>query len=241
MLDQIRILVQLQSVDKVLHELMVEQETIPARLADLEITAQELQEQLDKAQAELDTVVKRRKELETSADEVRSRMRRAESRLMGAKSQREYRAATAEIEEGRDALKGNEDVLLELMERQESLTGQTTTLQEQLKEAKKASQDQRKKLTTRANHLAAEIARLNDNRGKYTKGVETELMAQYDFIRLRRQGVAMAAVREGTCQSCHMQLPPQQFNELQRLDKIMSCPTCRRLIYWADAEQLSDL
>jgi predicted nucleic acid-binding Zn-ribbon protein len=60
----------------------------------------------------LDEVTKRRKEMEAENEKIRTRLRRAENRLMGSKSQKEYRAANAEIDEGKDALKSNDDVLV---------------------------------------------------------------------------------------------------------------------------------
>ena len=53
--------------------------------------------------------------------------------------------------------------------------------------------------------------------------------------------MAVAPVSDGSCGACNMRLPPQQFNELQRMDQMMSCPSCRRMMYWADGEPFADL
>jgi len=39
-------------------------------------------------------------------------------------------------------------------------------------------------------------------------------------------------VRNGTCQGCNMNIPPQLYNQLQRGDTIELCGTCNRIIYW---------
>lgn len=36
------------------------------------------------------------------------------------------------------------------------------------------------------------------------------------------------------CPSCHIAIPPQDFNEMLRGEHIMSCPNCQRLIVWRD-------
>lgn len=241
MLDQIRILVKLQAVDKTLYGLVLEQEAIPARLGDLSLEEDRLKQSLAGLQTELDSVTQRRKSLEGDMENIRSRVRRAETRLMSAKTQREYRAATAEIEEGRDALKGNDDNLLGLMERQESLEAQVAKLGGQLAQVSAQVEGQRQELTSRAQEVNAMVGELNKNRLELASQVEEELIREYDFIRKARRGVALSAVKNGTCGACHIDIPPQQFNELQRLDKIMFCPSCKRLIYWGDAEALADL
>jgi predicted nucleic acid-binding Zn-ribbon protein len=35
-----------------------------------------------------------------------------------------------------------------------------------------------------------------------------------------------------------MAIPPQRFNELIRGEKLMDCPSCRRIIYWGDDGRL---
>jgi hypothetical protein len=241
LVDQLRLLVRLQKVDKVLFDLQAERDQIPQRLAELDQKEERLNHALAEAEAALEELTQRRKEVEEEADKVRARLRRAENRLMNASSQREYRAANAEIEEAKDALKGLDDMLVDLMERQEAQQAQLTAAQQQQEANASEAAAERKALEGRAKAADKEIAKLEKDRVGLCEGVDRELMDQYDFIRERRQGVALAPVSQGTCLACHMQLPPQQFNELQRLDKVMSCPSCRRIIYWQDAEPFESL
>jgi hypothetical protein len=44
--------------------------------------------------------------------------------------------------------------------------------------------------------------------------------------------VGIIAVIDAVCQGCHMNIPPQMYNELQRGDNLTKCPMCQRLIYW---------
>ena len=241
MIKQLQLLVRLQVVDKVLFDLQTERDAIPGRTAELNLEEEKLSAALAKVQTELDQVVKRREEMETENEKIRTRLRKAENRLMGSKSQREYRAANAEIDEGKDALKSNDDVLMETMERQEALESQKNQADEALKEFQAAAGEERAQLEERVKEADKEIKRLSKDRSGLCEGIEVKLMEQYDFIRARRQGLALAGVSQGTCLVCRMQLPPQQFNELQREDKLMSCPSCSRIIYWADSEHFEGM
>jgi predicted nucleic acid-binding Zn-ribbon protein len=62
------------------------------------------------------------------------------------------------------------------------------------------------------------------------------MLKTYDLLRARRAEVAISAVVGGICQACHLEIPPQKFNELQRCKEMMSCPHCNRLIYWGEDE-----
>jgi predicted nucleic acid-binding Zn-ribbon protein len=233
--EQIRLLVQLQTVDKVVYDLEVEQEAIPKRLADLTIAADKLEKAHVRAFSELEELTRRRKELEAENETIKARIRKAEQRLMGSKSQREYRAANAEIQEGKDSTKSIDDALLDIMERQEAVKKDVDQLKNRLDEVVATTAEERTTLEARSATIGAELERLLKNRDSLCDGVQAPLMKRYNFIRKKRRGIALAPVANGVCGACHMNLPPQQFNELLRQDRIMECPTCRRIIYY-DAE-----
>ena len=44
-------------------------------------------------------------------------------------------------------------------------------------------------------------------------------------------GIAVAAVVDGVCQVCRINIPPQAYIELMRLDAMSLCPNCQRIIY----------
>jgi hypothetical protein len=48
-------------------------------------------------------------------------------------------------------------------------------------------------------------------------------------------GKALAPARNSVCMGCHMNIPPQMFNELQRYDSLKLCPFCNRILYWDKA------
>ncbi len=52
------------------------------------------------------------------------------------------------------------------------------------------------------------------------------------MIFARRGGLAVVEVRAGTCQGCHMNVPPQLFNQIQRNEQVILCPNCQRMLYW---------
>ena len=60
---------------------------------------------------------------------------------------------------------------------------------------------------------------------------DPSLIQRYEMIFSRRNGLAVAEARGGTCQGCRMRLPPQLYNQIQRHDSIHFCPNCQRILY----------
>ena len=53
----------------------------------------------------------------------------------------------------------------------------------------------------------------------------------YDRIRARRAGIAVAQLdNSGTCSGCQIELRPQQALEVRRLEKLVQCPQCLRIL-----------
>ena len=81
--------------------------------------------------------------------------------------------------------------------------------------------------------IEAKIAELRAERDKLTANVKPDVLKRYSNIRMRR-GLAVVSVRNGTCQGCNMNIPPQLYNVLQRGASIETCPSCHRIIYWEE-------
>jgi len=78
---------------------------------------------------------------------------------------------------------------------------------------------------------------LEKERHSLSQAVDTGLLRKYDTLRERKGGIAVSPVVRGVCRTCHLRIPPQEFNELIQGDKLMTCPNCTRLIYWGDDER----
>jgi predicted nucleic acid-binding Zn-ribbon protein len=78
-----------------------------------------------------------------------------------------------------------------------------------------------------------ELLELNQKRNEIVSRVDSTLLKQYEFLKERLRGVAVAKVKDATCLGCHMHIPPQLFNELHRGDRIITCPSCLRILHLA--------
>ena len=98
--------------------------------------------------------------------------------------------------------------------------------------------------TAAASAARAELGELSTRqraeRTRLMEHVERNLGLKYEMIFKRRGGLAVVEVRSGICQGCRMRVPPQLYNEIQRNEQVILCPSCQRMLYWrAEAEEAS--
>jgi hypothetical protein len=61
--------------------------------------------------------------------------------------------------------------------------------------------------------------------------LDAKMQKIYERAGKQGNGIAVAPVVDGVCQECRMNLPPQAYIELMRMNELQMCPMCQRLIY----------
>ena len=142
-------------------------------------------------------------------------------------------AAQREIEQRRESLTGREGEITKLVEAVDAKKKLLADRAADVQALKDSIQKDSDAARTRMAELEGKIAALRGERDALAAGVKPEVLKRYGTIRMRR-GLAVVSVRNGTCQGCNMNIPPQLYNTLQRGLSIETCPSCHRIIYWED-------
>ena len=135
----------------------------------------------------------------------------AKHKLAQAKNSKEYMAAQREIEQRREALTSREGEIAKLVEAvdaKKKLLSDRASDVEALKASISKDGDAAK---ARMAEIQAKIAEQRVERDKLAAEVRPDVLKRYSSIRMRR-GLAVVSVRNGTCQGCNMNIPPQLYN-----------------------------
>ena len=89
-------------------------------------------------------------------------------------------------------------------------------------------------LESRVREAETALEKLNSQRSKAAVEVPVPVFSRYEFIRERLRHPVIVPVSGGICTGCNISIPPQSFIELQKGAQILSCPNCRRLMYWSE-------
>jgi predicted nucleic acid-binding Zn-ribbon protein len=147
--------------------------------------------------------------------------------LMQVKNQREYAAVLKEIDAVKARRAEHEDAVLKDMEEIESLSSD---------------------LESRASHIEVERAQVESERAqveaarKVIEGCDADrtrteaelpaaLVATLRRIEGGRRGIFLVRVERELCQSCHVRVRPQVYQEIKQAAKIHTCSNCRRILY----------
>lgn len=230
MREQLLNLLELQACDVKVRELDSAAKQLPAKLDPLRRDLAKLQGMIDAERAKLAETESWRKSQQELIDRERDAFKLAQNKLQASKNTKEFSAASREVENKRKSIGDRETELKKVAEASTTQTAALTArdadvqkLRDELTSSEAAMADQ---VTSLNNQLAEAKAARDAARAK----VETSWVKTYDSLAAKR-GYAVAPVIKGTCQGCHMALPPQLNNILARMQSIEMCPRCGRIVY----------
>ncbi|MFP3870648.1 MAG: zinc ribbon domain-containing protein [Syntrophobacteria bacterium] len=232
----LQLLIELQEIEKRIQALTEEKARAPEQIAVLKEEVRSAETRLEQQQEMLESARKLRQQLEQEVAEQEERTLRSKKRLLEAKSNKEYQALLKEIEDIGGSVREREDRIIEEMERAEQLQ---RLLQEQkivVEKARRRVEQEGAQLKKQAETADALIESLRKQGEKLKPQIPRESLDKYRFLKNHRAGTALAPVNKGTCQVCHMNLPPQLFIDLQKNEQMLQCPNCQRIIYWVGHE-----
>ncbi len=225
-------LIKLQEVDLQILALDKAKEKTPDSLKKAEETLAAKKKEYEALLEEIEELQLRRRKFEDELEQEYQRLRKSQNRLMEVKAQREYQALLKEIEEIKKVNKQREQELIEMMERLEQLAQQKEQLAQEIEALEKAVEIERTKYEEHKNSLDERRAKIWKEREALASKIPSTLLKRYEFVKSRRNGLAVVPVKDSVCDGCHMNIPPQLYNELMRDDQIYECPICQRIIFY---------
>ena len=224
-------LIVLQRLDSAAHDAQRLLSNAPDREKALEARLAAQRGLVDAAKARLADSVAVRREHEKTVALHQGRLSKFRETAMAVKTNQEYHAVQKEIEFAQTEMKGAEDAVLERMLEGDELTAGVKRAEGDLAAEQKKVDAERKAMAAEADEKKAALATLAGERADVVKTLTPQVLAQFELIASRRQGVAIAEARAGICTICHVRLRPQVFNNVLKSEQIIQCDSCNRILY----------
>jgi predicted nucleic acid-binding Zn-ribbon protein len=230
--QQISPLIDLQKLDLRIMEINEIRRKIPERLQTAESPLRDSTQVLNDTTAAVEAVVKERRSHEKDLEAHEAQTDKMKSRLSELKTNKEYQAHLFEIELSNKKRGDFEEKILVCMEKIDQLQRTAKETQEKVKALQTVFAQEKKVLDEQDRALAEELAQLESRQRQASARVEKSLLERYNQIKAARKDQALAAVRDGICAGCRLQIPPQLIAEVKRSEDLHVCPYCRRMLYW---------
>lgn len=174
-----------------------------------------------------------RRDVEKDVAMHQSRLSKFRETAMAVKTNVEYHAVQKEIGYAQGEIKTLEDKVLERMLEADDLTAALKKAEADLAAEQQAADADRRAVAAQHAELQSAVERISAERAQLVGALDKSVLAMFEQVAKKRNGVAVAEARDGICTICHVRLRPQVFNTVRRNDAITQCDSCNRVLYFA--------
>ena len=236
MKDKIGDLIVLQDCDNRIRAIMDKRNEGPLKIKKLAEDLNGIEMKFQEENDRLDLLKKDGRKIDQEIQELEEKIEKSNIKLSLIKSNKEYKAVLKEIDDLKHAQFQTEDKAIQVMEEIEKLEKICRENKEKEAEIREAFDRDKKEIERELEALNEELKGLDEKRESFTHTIDQDLLRKYLYLKDRKAGQAISPVVGGVCQICHMNIPPQKFNDLIRGDSLQTCTNCNRIIYWAEDE-----
>ncbi|NOY70072.1 MAG: hypothetical protein GXP53_11430 [Deltaproteobacteria bacterium] len=229
--DQLEALVLLQETEIEIEDIRLKLSHLPEKLAAEGAILDEFLLAVEKKKAERDTLLKIYRSFEADLETNQARVSKREAQLKDVKTNKEYQVVLKEIRDIGGKSSEIEDKTLKCLDEIDVLDDAVKQKEKDCLSVQSRVESKKDELERDAEKLRKKLVLIEKKGEEIRSTLDENLLAQYGTIRKQAGGSGIVEVCDAVCLGCHLNIPPQMYNDLHKKDTLQICPHCSRLIY----------
>lgn len=232
-MSDIQALLALQNDDLAIHELETRMAALEPRIKALDARRQRIVDTIERQAGLVATEEKKQAFLRDKIQEHRALIDRNQAQLDAVKTMRQATAASAQMEQAKKIVAGEESDLLALSRKLEELRGALNAAKADLAACEAEQTAARSEVTTERAAIDGELATAQQQRAKTAAAVPDALRSRYDRIRNKKRQHVVVALNAMSCGACDTAIPMQRRHAMSTGTVIELCEVCGVFMYHA--------
>ena len=232
--DQVKKLVDLQTIDTEIYRFKTELQEKPANLEEIRLKYESKKAGLKALEDKLKTIQVDRKGKELELQSREGDILKANATLMQLKTNKEYQAKLVEIESIKADKSIIEEKILISYDESDKVAAEIEKEKKFLAEEERKYLEEKKQVEEIVRDLSEKVKIREMKRSQGTVEIDKNNLARYERILENKKGLAIVPVKGNSCGGCFMNIPDQTINEIKMHDKLIYCEMCARILYLED-------
>ncbi len=230
--DDLGLLLKLQVIDYDCGELERSKEYLPDMMENLTREIQEAKQAFETTTLALEESRIRQKNLELEIATRESELQKYQQQMMSIKTNKEYDALVAEIDVSKAAISEMETDLLETIEAIGGMEKEIDEHKDKCSKVEENNKHQLEILQEKVDSIGDVMSGKQQEREGVKSSISRQTLSMYERVRRSRGGDAVVVVKKRACGSCYKSLTPKKVQEIRKADRIHTCESCGRLLFW---------
>jgi len=228
-LESLQHLLELQQLDVGIASREEELAALPGKRKQFEETRAAVAAELARAGEAIQNGELDQRQAEASLQDQEALLRRLEGQQFQVKDNTAYTALLHEMEHAKEVISDCETRILEGMDAAESAREALANAEAEDRATSERLVSEEQAADVREEQLQRELAELNARRVEVGPKLDAKILAVYEKI-LRRRRPALALVSDEMCQGCRVGIPAQNYIEILKGERIITCGNCHRIL-----------
>ncbi len=230
--DQIKMLIELQELDKEIFDKKRRIKEIPERVSELAAELESKTSNLKALEEESKKIQLAKKEKDGELEAKEQHVKKLQNQLFQLKTNKEYTAMQGEIASAKADSSIFEEEIIKLLDEIDEIQKKVAKEKEVFAGEKRKIDEEKSRVEAEKKKEETELAELEGKRGAFTDKIDKKILSTYERILVNRDGLALVPViDELSCGGCGMNLPAQVVNEAKMKKKLILCGNCARVLY----------
>ncbi|MEA1980427.1 MAG: C4-type zinc ribbon domain-containing protein [candidate division Zixibacteria bacterium] len=234
--QELDLLLKLQVIDYDIGELERSKEYLPDMMDNLKKEISDSKNHFEQTNTDMENAKILQRQLELDISELENNLQKFQKQMMSIKTNKEYDALVAEIDNIKQKLSGKETELLETIDSIATFEKELEISKEKLSSVDENNLKQleilQEKVDTIGNRMAGKI----NDRNEISASIPRRTLSVYERVRKGKGGAVVVAVKKRACGACYKALTPRKIQEVKKADKILTCDHCGRILFWRDED-----
>ncbi len=232
---KIRTLIKIQELDLEMDGLRKRARAIPVESAKLDAELAQARNAVEAAKAKHLGLEKQQRHEEMILDDKNTLLKKYDQQLFSVKTNKEYKAILAEMDLARAEISSIEDRILELMTDLDYVNSETASASQTLREEEAKVAERKRELDAELETVQRDLKDREQKKQTLIPDVDEDLYVLYERIRkAKTNGPGAVPIKNDSCSGCFMQIPAQVVNEVIAGDRLITCQSCSRILYWPE-------
>ncbi|MBN1663754.1 MAG: hypothetical protein JW943_09150 [Deltaproteobacteria bacterium] len=231
MTEQLLLLIELQNIDSAVRGINMKKKELPDKIGKLDEAFAALKISVEQDAKAVDDLQKGLREKEEKLKRGIDTIKKAKDRLTEVKTNKEYQAALKEIEGIEIKNSEGEDEIILTMEELDKLRSGLKIKEQDMESYRSRYEKEKADFEKALLATDAELVACQEKGVEIRSRIDGDILKRYEIIKNRNNGLAVVSVWKEVCRGCHMNIPPQLYNELLTATTLFFCPNCNRIMY----------
>ena len=224
-------LMELQELQTTIQNSQKRIDDTPNRLNEIEEIRKKADMELANFQHTLEEARSTRRKLEGNLTDLEQKLSHFQDQVFQVKKNEEYQALMRETGTAKAEIQEMEDRILEKMETIEESQELVQAADRACQHGRISCEQGKREAEEEKERLTVEVGKLEMARKELEENLDKDLLSTFRRIARGREGIAIAPVRDETCQLCHVRIRPQPYQDLKMGTGLIQCGSCNRFLY----------